>query len=156
MRSVSAFLVVREPWKWVGTMMMEEGGGKGIDGNFSTRYHTHRFKNQSKLEMRITFQPLTSKSEVLNLWYAPLGVQDLSFRGTRREECVDQLERLWSFVCSASWKAGELRAIESAVTVIISDFLTVCVAKSESAVTVIISELLSVCDVNLLPVLRVS
>ncbi|GBO16524.1 hypothetical protein AVEN_88649-1 [Araneus ventricosus] len=57
-------------------------------------------------------------------------------------------ERLWSFVCSASWKADELSAIESTVTVI-SDLLTVCVSKSESAVTVITSELLSVCVANL-------
>ncbi|GBN06292.1 hypothetical protein AVEN_184758-1 [Araneus ventricosus] len=45
--------------------------------------------------------------------------------------------RLWSFVCSASWKAVELSAIESAPTIIISDLLTVCVAKSQRAVTVI-------------------
>ncbi|GBN98882.1 hypothetical protein AVEN_34282-1 [Araneus ventricosus] len=63
--------------------------------------------------------------------------------------CVDKLERLWSFVCSASWKAGELSAIESAVTVIMSDLLTVCVSKSESAVTVITNELLYVCVANL-------
>ncbi|GBM34532.1 hypothetical protein AVEN_43189-1, partial [Araneus ventricosus] len=43
------------------------------------------------------------------------------------------------------WKAGELRAIETDVTVIISDLLTVCVSKSESAVTVITSDLLTVC-----------
>ncbi|GBO01175.1 hypothetical protein AVEN_143819-1 [Araneus ventricosus] len=49
---------------------------------------------------------------------------------------------LWSFVCSASWKAGELGAIESAPTVIISDLLTVCVAKSQRVVVVITSELL--------------
>ncbi|GBL96519.1 hypothetical protein AVEN_229958-1 [Araneus ventricosus] len=30
----------------------------------------------------------------------------------------------WSFVC---WKAGELSVIESAVTVILSDLLSVCV-----------------------------
>ncbi|GBO41271.1 hypothetical protein AVEN_28806-1 [Araneus ventricosus] len=58
-------------------------------------------------------------------------------------------ERLCSFFCSASWKAGEVKAIESAVTVIISDLLTVCVSKSESAVTVITSEFLSVCVANL-------
>ncbi|GBN02026.1 hypothetical protein AVEN_69556-1 [Araneus ventricosus] len=50
---------------------------------------------------------------------------------------------------SASWKACELRAIESAVTVIISDLLTVCVAKSDSVVIVITSKLLSVCVANL-------
>ncbi|GBN43072.1 hypothetical protein AVEN_201040-1 [Araneus ventricosus] len=44
---------------------------------------------------------------------------------------VDQLERL-SFVCSASWKTGELRAIENAVIVVISDLMTVCVAKYQS------------------------
>ncbi|GBN48297.1 hypothetical protein AVEN_9111-1 [Araneus ventricosus] len=43
-------------------------------------------------------------------------------------------ETLWSFVCSASWKAGELSAIESAVAVIISKLLSVCVARSVSAV----------------------
>ncbi|GBN44364.1 hypothetical protein AVEN_126845-1, partial [Araneus ventricosus] len=32
-----------------------------------------------------------------------------------------------SFVCSASWKAGELSVIESAVTVLFSDSLSVCV-----------------------------
>ncbi|GBL98377.1 hypothetical protein AVEN_187717-1 [Araneus ventricosus] len=37
-------------------------------------------------------------------------------------------EQLWSFVCSGNWKAGELSAIESAVTVIISELLSVCVA----------------------------
>ncbi|GBN96225.1 hypothetical protein AVEN_156224-1 [Araneus ventricosus] len=63
--------------------------------------------------------------------------------------CVDRLERLWSFVCSASWKAGKLSAIESAVTVIISDLLTVCVSKYKSVVAVITSELLSVCVANL-------
>ncbi|GBM63032.1 hypothetical protein AVEN_54712-1 [Araneus ventricosus] len=50
---------------------------------------------------------------------------------------------------NASWKVGELSAIESAVTVIISNLLTVCVSKSERAVTVITSELLSVCAANL-------
>ncbi|GBM71333.1 hypothetical protein AVEN_62052-1 [Araneus ventricosus] len=47
--------------------------------------------------------------------------------------CVDRLERLWNFVCSASKKTGELSAIESAVIVAISDLLTVCAAKSHSA-----------------------
>ncbi|GBN87521.1 hypothetical protein AVEN_56239-1 [Araneus ventricosus] len=56
-------------------------------------------------------------------------------------------EPLWSFVCSASWKAGELSAIESAVTAIISELLSVCVARSGSAVTT--SDLLSVCAANL-------
>ncbi|GBO02935.1 hypothetical protein AVEN_6865-1 [Araneus ventricosus] len=46
--------------------------------------------------------------------------------------CVDRLERVWSFVCSASLNAGELSAIESAVIVVISDLLAVCVAKSQS------------------------
>ncbi|GBL74575.1 hypothetical protein AVEN_235487-1 [Araneus ventricosus] len=41
--------------------------------------------------------------------------------------CVDRLERFLSFVCSASWKAGELSAVESAVTVIASELLSVCV-----------------------------
>ncbi|GBO46493.1 hypothetical protein AVEN_270181-1 [Araneus ventricosus] len=63
-------------------------------------------------------------------------------------QCVcDRLKRLWSLVCSASWKAGELSDIESAVAIIISDLLTVC--ESESAVTVTTSESLSVCDANL-------
>ncbi|GBO16998.1 hypothetical protein AVEN_33443-1 [Araneus ventricosus] len=44
----------------------------------------------------------------------------------------------------------ELSAIKSSVTVIISDLLTVRVAKSESAVTLITSELKSVCGENLL------
>ncbi|GBO03773.1 hypothetical protein AVEN_264652-1 [Araneus ventricosus] len=56
---------------------------------------------------------------------------------------LKERESLWSFVCRASWKAGELNAIESAVTVNISDLLSVCVAKS-------VQELLL-----LLPVLRV-
>ncbi|GBL74924.1 hypothetical protein AVEN_243750-1 [Araneus ventricosus] len=42
---------------------------------------------------------------------------------------------------SASWKAGEMRAIESAVNVIICESLSVCVARSGSAVTVIASDL---------------
>ncbi|GBL94493.1 hypothetical protein AVEN_235593-1 [Araneus ventricosus] len=50
-----------------------------------------------------------------------------------REWNVEPLELLWSFVCSASLEAGELSAIESAIIVVISDFLTVCVAKSQSA-----------------------
>ncbi|GBO18648.1 hypothetical protein AVEN_256042-1, partial [Araneus ventricosus] len=58
---------------------------------------------------------------------------------------VDRLERLWSFIC----RAGKPRAIESAVTVIINDLLTVCVSKSESAVTGITSKLLSVFAANL-------
>ncbi|GBM47387.1 hypothetical protein AVEN_39935-1 [Araneus ventricosus] len=41
------------------------------------------------------------------------------------------------FGVSSAGEAGELSAIESAVTVIINDLLTVCAAKSESAVTVI-------------------
>ncbi|GBM74891.1 hypothetical protein AVEN_198932-1 [Araneus ventricosus] len=59
-------------------------------------------------------------------------------------QCIDQLERLESFVYSASWTAGELSVIENAVTVITNELLSVCVAKSESAVTVITCELLSV------------
>ncbi|GBM73849.1 hypothetical protein AVEN_100552-1 [Araneus ventricosus] len=58
-------------------------------------------------------------------------------------------EGVWNFVSSASWNTGELSAIESGVLVIISDLLTVCVAKTENAVTGIITELLSVCVVNL-------
>ncbi|GBN87487.1 hypothetical protein AVEN_130918-1 [Araneus ventricosus] len=58
-------------------------------------------------------------------------------------------ESLWSFVCSASWKAGDINAIESAVTVIISELLSVRVAGSGRAVTVIASNLLSVCVDNL-------
>ncbi|GBM42406.1 hypothetical protein AVEN_138757-1 [Araneus ventricosus] len=53
-------------------------------------------------------------------------------------------ERFWTFVCSASWIAGELNAIDNAVTVIISDLLSVGVARPLSAVTFIASELLSV------------
>ncbi|GBM93039.1 hypothetical protein AVEN_81085-1 [Araneus ventricosus] len=56
-------------------------------------------------------------------------------KGGTSSECE---ERLQSFVCSASWKDGELSAIESAVTVVISDLLTVRVPKSESDVAVII------------------
>ncbi|GBL79603.1 hypothetical protein AVEN_18164-1 [Araneus ventricosus] len=68
-------------------------------------------------------------------------------------------ERLWSAnafeeesvgVSSAmrARKTGELRAIESAVTVIISELLSVCVARSGNAVTVIASDL-TVCIDNL-------
>ncbi|GBO00261.1 hypothetical protein AVEN_78421-1 [Araneus ventricosus] len=39
----------------------------------------------------------------------------------------DRLEGLESFPYSASWTAGELSAIESAVTVITRELLTVCV-----------------------------
>ncbi|GBO41416.1 hypothetical protein AVEN_114136-1 [Araneus ventricosus] len=46
---------------------------------------------------------------------------------------VDPLEQPWSFVCSASSEAGDLSAIETAVIVVFSDLLTVCVAKSGSA-----------------------
>ncbi|GBN48857.1 hypothetical protein AVEN_178308-1 [Araneus ventricosus] len=64
------------------------------------------------------------------------------------------MERLENFVYSASWTAGEL--IESAVTVITSELLTVCVAESESAVTDITCELLSValiiCSGSVVPV----
>ncbi|GBM48283.1 hypothetical protein AVEN_98032-1 [Araneus ventricosus] len=56
---------------------------------------------------------------------------------------------LWSSVCFASWEASELSAIGCAITVIISDSLTVCVSRSESALTVIISELLRACVANL-------
>ncbi|GBN08260.1 hypothetical protein AVEN_80177-1 [Araneus ventricosus] len=58
-------------------------------------------------------------------------------------------ESLWSFVCSASWKAGGLSANESAVTVIISELLFVCVSRAVSAVTVIAGGLFSVCIDNL-------
>ncbi|GBL73288.1 hypothetical protein AVEN_159327-1 [Araneus ventricosus] len=54
------------------------------------------------------------------------------------------MERPESFIYRASCTAGELSAIESAGTVITSELLTVCVAKSESAVIVINCELLSV------------
>ncbi|GBL92811.1 hypothetical protein AVEN_4521-1 [Araneus ventricosus] len=67
-------------------------------------------------------------------------------KGGMSSECE---EGLWSFVCSVSWKAGELSTIERAFTVFTSELLIVCVAKSESAVTVITSELLSVCVANL-------
>ncbi|GBN02586.1 hypothetical protein AVEN_62511-1 [Araneus ventricosus] len=49
------------------------------------------------------------------------------------ERCADPLERLWSFVYSASEEAGELSAIESTVIVVTSDLLTVCDAKHQSA-----------------------
>ncbi|GBN24721.1 hypothetical protein AVEN_44904-1 [Araneus ventricosus] len=45
-----------------------------------------------------------------------------------RRVCADRLKRLWSFVCSANWKAGELSAIESVVPVIASELLSVSVA----------------------------
>ncbi|GBM44816.1 hypothetical protein AVEN_139646-1 [Araneus ventricosus] len=48
----------------------------------------------------------------------------------------------------ASRKAGELSAIESAVTVVISELLSVCVARSGSAAAVIASDL-TVCVDNL-------
>ncbi|GBN27335.1 hypothetical protein AVEN_21558-1 [Araneus ventricosus] len=69
--------------------------------------------------------------------------------GSQSSSVLIDWNGLWSFVCSASWKASEPSAIESAVSVIISDLLTVYVAKSESAVTVITSELLSVSVANL-------
>ncbi|GBM45796.1 hypothetical protein AVEN_55556-1 [Araneus ventricosus] len=47
--------------------------------------------------------------------------------------CVDPLERLWSFVCSVNYEDGEMSAFESAVIVVISDLLTICIAKSQSA-----------------------
>ncbi|GBO24087.1 hypothetical protein AVEN_63529-1 [Araneus ventricosus] len=53
-------------------------------------------------------------------------------------------ESLRRFVCSASWKAGELSVIESTVTVIMSELLSVSVPRSGSVVTVIASDLLSV------------
>ncbi|GBN86171.1 hypothetical protein AVEN_220380-1 [Araneus ventricosus] len=46
-------------------------------------------------------------------------------------------------------RAGELSVIASAVTVIISELLTVCVARSGSSVTVIASDLLPVPVANL-------
>ncbi|GBN84685.1 hypothetical protein AVEN_93666-1 [Araneus ventricosus] len=74
-------------------------------------------------------------------------------KGGTSSECE---EGLWSFVCSTSWKAGELSANIGAFTVIISDLLTVCVARSESAVTVITCEVLSValliCARSIVPV----
>ncbi|GBM08330.1 hypothetical protein AVEN_101453-1 [Araneus ventricosus] len=48
---------------------------------------------------------------------------------------------LCSFFCSVSWKAGELSAIESGVTVIIRESISACVARSGSAVAVIASDL---------------
>ncbi|GBN49525.1 Liprin-beta-2 [Araneus ventricosus] len=66
-----------------------------------------------------------------------------SVKGQRYHRvCVDRLERLWNFVCSASFKTGELSAIESVVSDITSELLNVC--ESESAVTVSTCELLSV------------
>ncbi|GBL95028.1 hypothetical protein AVEN_187532-1 [Araneus ventricosus] len=47
-------------------------------------------------------------------------------------------ETLWSFDCSASWKADELSAIESAVTVIISELPSVCVSRSEVLLLLVI------------------
>ncbi|GBM75700.1 hypothetical protein AVEN_87390-1 [Araneus ventricosus] len=49
-----------------------------------------------------------------------------SQRGTSLE-CERFRGITWSFVCSASWKAGELCVIESAVTAFFSDLLFVCV-----------------------------
>ncbi|GBN49588.1 hypothetical protein AVEN_142382-1 [Araneus ventricosus] len=75
---------------------------------------------------------------------------------TSRTRVHKRMQFKGGFVCSASWKAGELSVIESAVTVIISDLLTACVAKSESAVTLITCELLSValliCTRSIVPV----
>ncbi|GBN91283.1 hypothetical protein AVEN_185671-1 [Araneus ventricosus] len=59
----------------------------------------------------------------------------------------DYLATVW--VDSPIWKAGELSTIENAVTDIISELLSVCVAISGSAVTVITSDLLSFCVDNL-------
>ncbi|GBM18297.1 hypothetical protein AVEN_147420-1 [Araneus ventricosus] len=53
------------------------------------------------------------------------------------------------FGVSSAVRAGELSAIGSAVTVIISELLSVCVARSGSAVTVIANDLLPVCVANL-------
>ncbi|GBO41400.1 hypothetical protein AVEN_137566-1 [Araneus ventricosus] len=46
-------------------------------------------------------------------------------KGRMSSECE---EELWSFISSASWKAGELSAIEGVVTVIISELLSVSFA----------------------------
>ncbi|GBL94797.1 hypothetical protein AVEN_244773-1 [Araneus ventricosus] len=70
--------------------------------------------------------------------------------------CVDLLKRLWSYVCSGIWKAGELRAIESTVTVVISDLLTACVPKSESVVELLLVNCclfaLLICTRSIVPV----
>ncbi|GBO22344.1 hypothetical protein AVEN_207420-1 [Araneus ventricosus] len=47
-------------------------------------------------------------------------------------DCRGRLYKECSWITDASKKAGELSAIESAVIVVISDLLTVCVAKSDS------------------------
>ncbi|GBM23930.1 hypothetical protein AVEN_52131-1 [Araneus ventricosus] len=61
-------------------------------------------------------------------------------RGTSCERSANTFEEsFWIFICSAGWKAGELSAIESAVSVIISELLSVCVARSGSVVTLIVS-----------------
>ncbi|GBN49226.1 hypothetical protein AVEN_151799-1 [Araneus ventricosus] len=77
-------------------------------------------------------------------------------RTVRGSQWVYRLERLESFVYSARWTVGELRAIERTVTAITSELLTVCVAKSKSAVTDITCELLSValliCSRSVVPV----
>ncbi|GBL93084.1 hypothetical protein AVEN_216443-1 [Araneus ventricosus] len=49
------------------------------------------------------------------------------------------------FGVSSAVRAGELSAIESAVNVIFSELLSVCVARRGRALTVIASDLLSVC-----------
>ncbi|GBM71019.1 hypothetical protein AVEN_56659-1 [Araneus ventricosus] len=67
------------------------------------------------------------------MWRHGLSGRVYKGRAWIREWSVDPLERLWRFVCSASYEVGELSAIESAVIVVISELLTVCVAKSQSA-----------------------
>ncbi|GBN55155.1 hypothetical protein AVEN_213937-1 [Araneus ventricosus] len=68
----------------------------------------------------------------------------VGFDGDRLWSANASEESFWRFVCGVSWKASERSAIESAVTVIVSELLSVRVARSGSAVTVIVSELLSV------------
>ncbi|GBM30759.1 hypothetical protein AVEN_30581-1 [Araneus ventricosus] len=78
---------------------------------------------------------LPSESDVKTVVENWLNGQD------RRSVLID-----WNdFGVSSAVRAGRLNAIESGVTAIISDLLTVCVAKSERAVTVITSDLLSIC-----------
>ncbi|GBO18061.1 hypothetical protein AVEN_21791-1 [Araneus ventricosus] len=109
------------------------GGVVSASGLEGTRFET--------LEDECRLADSTKQPPCKRVWC--LCPMDLTYEP---ERCVDPLERLWSFVCSAG---KPVSSIESAVTVIISDLLTVCVSKSESAVTVITSELLSVSAANL-------
>ncbi|GBN71688.1 hypothetical protein AVEN_15893-1 [Araneus ventricosus] len=76
--------------------------------------------------------------------YSPVG-----FNGERLWSANAFEKSLWRFVSSASWKAGEMSVIECAVTVIISELLSNFFTRSGSAVTVIASDFLSVCIDNM-------